>query len=181
MQRMVLCIAGAIASTGCHAQQQTSEAQAPTKQDGGEAGTAAAGVIQSGEYQYDSQTEEMKIPGMPADYGAKQIANEHSDQGTTFVRHCVSHEEALDPRLIFSLEDKACNFSHFAMANGKIDLQLVCRGSGVTETKVMTGTYTQTSFAVDVWSRISGGERSGAEMKMRVKAHRIGACSENGG
>jgi hypothetical protein len=180
MKQMALCIAGALASAACHSQPQASAANASGKRDAAKfATTAAAPVIQPGQYQYDSHTIEMKIPGMPADYGAKQIAMERSGEAITVVRHCVSREEALDPRLIFSLGDKACHFPRNIMVNGKIDMQLVCRRNGVTETKIVTGTYTPTSFAADVSMGTSGGPQSGAEMKTHVDVRRVGACSED--
>lgn len=182
MKRIALCIAGAIASTACHSQPQSGMANASARQDVNKPeGATGSPVIQPGEYQYDSHTIEMKIPGMPADYGAKQIEEERSGQTITRVRHCVSKQEALDPRLIFSLGDKACHFPSYTMASGKIDLQEVCQEDPTTETRTITGTYTPTSFAVDMSSSVSGGPRSGAEMKMHFDAQRIGACSENGG
>ena len=179
MKRIALCIAGGLSSASCHSQPQTASANASGSQASVQTGIAPGGPsLQPGEYQYKSRTEEMKVPGMPADYGAKQIEEERSGEAITVVRHCVSLKEALDPRLIFSLEDKACRGSRFTMAGAKIDLQLVCQRGGITETKTVTGSYTPTSFSVDVSSSLSGGPQSGAEMKNHLDAKRIGACSE---
>lgn len=178
MTRVALCAASAIALTACHSHRHADPAAASS--DTSNQAAAADGTLEQGNYEYDSRTIEMNIPGMPADYGAKQIAMEKSGDVITKVSHCVSRAEALDPRLIFSLGDKACHFPRYSMSGGKIELQLVCQHQPETETKTMTGSYTPTSLSVDMSSTISGGPRSGAEMKMHFDGKRIGDCPPNG-
>ena len=87
--------------------------------------TSASSLLEPGQWQFDSHTKELRIPGMPADYGAKQIALEQSGEVLTRVTRCISPAEAEDPRQVFSVGDKSCRFPHFIMANGNVSVELV--------------------------------------------------------
>ena len=64
------------------------------------------------------------------------------------------------------------------MGGGKIDIQMVCSQEGSTQTTNMTGSYTPTSYAMDMSSSGSGGgEVKGMSMKMHVDSQRVGECT----
>jgi hypothetical protein len=179
MKRVALWMIAALAATACHSKQHADPAQASNQSVSGASATSD-GTLQQGNYQYDSRTIELAIPGKPADYGAKQIAMEKSGAILTRLTHCVSRAEALDPRLIFSLGDKACHYAHYSMTGGRIDAQLVCQHGPQTETRTITGTYTPTSLSTDVTINVTGGPESGEVNKSHVDVKRIGDCPGNG-
>jgi hypothetical protein len=63
------------------------------------------------------------------------------------------------------------------MGGGKIDAQLVCSEEGSTQTTNLSGTYTSTSYSMDVSSSGTGGDRDGMSMKMHVDSQRVGECT----
>ena len=168
MRRTSLCTAAALTVAGCNAQQQTAAARA---------NAASEVTLQPGEYEYDAHTIEMKIPGKSADYDATMVAQERNDQST--VRHCVDRQEALDPRLIFSFQNKSCRFPKFAMTGGKIDARMVCQSDNASDVHVITGTYTATSFSVDLVNSQPSGPQAGYEDKSHLDGKRIGPCTES--
>jgi len=179
MKRSALWLTIALASSACHSQQHANPANAASNQV--ESQTAATdGTLQQGNYQYDSRTIELTIPGKPADYGAKQIAMEKSGEIITRLTHCISRAEALDPRLIFSLGDKACHYTHYSMTGGNIDAQMVCKHGPVTESRTISGTYTPTSLSTDVSINVTGGPESGEVNRSHVDVKRVGDCAANG-
>jgi len=63
------------------------------------------------------------------------------------------------------------------MGGGKIDIQMACDREGSTMKMNMTGTYTPTSYAMDMASTASGGAQEGMSMKMHVDSNRVGECT----
>jgi hypothetical protein len=100
--------------------------------------------------------------------------SQNSDDVT--IRHCVTRAEAEDPRLIFSLQDKSCRFPKFVMADGKVDVRMICEQANASRTDIITGTYTPTSFSVDVAINVLGGPQSGTKMNSHLVVKRVGEC-----
>jgi len=91
--------------------------------------------------------------------------------------HCVTAEDVKKPKEDFFGADKSCRYEHFTMGGGKIDIQMVCKQQGTTQTTNMAGTYTPTSYSMDMSSTGSGGEQNGMSMKMHVDSRRVGECT----
>ena len=103
----------------------------------------------------------MNIPGMPAQYAdrMKQEMAAHRQQSS---KRCLTKEEAKKPKEdFFAGQDKSCRYGHFTMGGGKIDIQMVCTAEGQTQTTNMAGSYTPTSYAMDMSSQGSGGAGEG--------------------
>jgi hypothetical protein len=62
------------------------------------------------------------------------------------------------------------------MGGGKIDIQMVCKQENLTQTTNMSGSYTPTTYSLDMSSAGTGPEQ-GMTMKMHVDAQRIGECT----
>jgi Protein of unknown function (DUF3617) len=134
-------------------------------------------MVEPGLWQSKVTIQEMNIPGIPAQYASrmKQEMAEHQQQTS---KHCLTKEEARKPKEdFFAGEDKSCKFAHFAMGGGKMDIQMVCNHEGSTQTTNMNGTYTPTSYSMDMSSTGSGGHQQGMSMKMHVDSQRIGECT----
>lgn len=147
----------------------------------------AAAVRQSGMMSGDTMIEpglwesrvtiaEMNIPGIPPEMASKMKASmaEHQKEAS---RHCVTPEEVKKPKEDFFGADKSCRYEHFAMGGGRIDIQMVCKGEGSTRTTDMHGTYTPTTYSMDMASTGSGGEGQDMSMKMHVDSKRVGECT----
>jgi hypothetical protein len=63
------------------------------------------------------------------------------------------------------------------MGGGKIDIQMTCKEEASTQTSHMSGTYTPTSYSMDMSMNGSAGRESGMTMKMHVDANRVGECT----
>jgi hypothetical protein len=119
---------------------------------------------------------EMDIPGIPPAYQAKmkQSMAESRNQASS---HCITAEDVKKPKADFFGADKSCHYAHFTMGGGKIDIQMVCSEEGTTQTTNMAGTYTPTSYSMDMSSSGGGGEAKGMSMKMHVDSQRVGECT----
>lgn len=134
-------------------------------------------MVQPGLWQSKVTVEEMNIPGMPAEYAdkMKQVMAEHREHATS---HCLTPDQVKKPKEdFFAGQDKSCHYAHFTMGGGKIDIQMVCNEEGTTQTTNMAGTYTPTSYSMDMSTNASGGRESGMNMKMHVDAQRVGQCT----
>src|SRR5437868_11544466 len=120
---------------------------------------------------------EMNIPGIRAQYAAqmKQSMAQHEDRSS---EHCVTAEQVKKPKEDFFGADKSCRYEHFTMGGGKMDIQMVCSQEGSTQTTNMAGTYTPTTYSMDMSSKgTGGGEQGGITMKMHVDSQRVGECT----
>jgi len=66
------------------------------------------------------------------------------------------------------------------MGKGRIDVHMVCQQPRGTQTSNISGTYSPTSYSMEISTLTSGGEGSGALTKMHVEARRIGDCAGKG-
>jgi hypothetical protein len=89
----------------------------------------------------------------------------------------VTEADVKKPKEDFFGADKSCKYQHFTMGGGKIDMQMVCSEEGSTQTTNLSGTYTSTSYSMDMSSNGSGGHENGMTMKMHVDGQRVGQCT----
>ena len=142
-----------------------------------QSGVMSGVTIEPGLWQSKVTIQEMNIPGLPAQYAdkMKQMMAERSQESS---KHCLTPEEVKKPKeSFFANGDKSCRYEHFTMGDGKMDMQMVCSEEGSTQTTNMSGTYTPTSYSMDMSSTASGGERQGMVMKMHVDSNRVGECA----
>lgn len=133
-------------------------------------------MIEPGLWESKVDVQDMTIPGIPPQYAAKmkQSMAEERDKGST---HCVTEADVKKPQGDFFGADKSCKYQSFKMGGGKIDIDMVCSEEGSTQTSKMTGSYTPTTYSLDMAMTGSGGEQNGMHMKMHVDAHRVGQCT----
>lgn len=134
-------------------------------------------MIEPGLWQSKVIIQEMNIPGMPAQFAdkMKQSMAEHRQQSNT---HCLTPADVKKPKEdFFAGGDKSCRYDRFTMGAGKINIAMVCREEGATQTTNMAGSYTPTSCSMDVSSSGSGGAQGAMTMKMHVDSSRVGDCS----
>ena len=134
-------------------------------------------MVEPGLWQSKVTILDMNIPGMPAAFAdkMKQSMAEHQQQSS---KHCLTKEDVKKPKEgFFAGADKSCHYGHFAMGGGKMDIQMVCDMDGATQTTDMSGTYTPTTYSMDMSSHGSAGGEKGMVMKMHVDSQRIGECS----
>lgn len=138
-------------------------------------------MIEPGLWQSKVTIQEMNIPGLPAQYAdkMKQTMAEHRNEASS---HCVTAADVKKPSEDFFGADKSCRYEHFTMGSGKIDIEMVCREEGSTQTTKMAGTYTPTSYSMDMSSKRAGTGTEGAmTMKMHVDSQRVGECTPKQG
>jgi hypothetical protein len=134
-------------------------------------------MVEPGEWQSKVSILEMNIPGMPPQYASKmkQMMAERQQETT---KHCLTKEDVKKPKEgFFAGEDKSCRYAHFSMGGGKLDIQMVCNEEGSTRTTNMAGSFTPTSYSMDMASNATEGAQAGMSMKMHVDAQRIGECT----
>jgi hypothetical protein len=96
--------------------------------------------------------------------------------------HCITAEQVKKPKEdFFGGQDKSCHYAQFTMGGSKIDIQMVCSREGSTQTMNMKGTYTPTTYSMDMASQGSASGQGAMSMKMHVDSRRIGECSAKDG
>lgn len=181
MNRIVFCVAGAMALAACNKGPQVNLKNASGQQVA--QAVSQSGVIpgdymiQPGEWASKATLQEMTFPGMPPQF-QEQMKKAMAERQGNSSKHCVTPEQAKKPKEdFFAGQDKSCRFAHFTMGGGRMDIQMVCKEEGGTRASNMSGTYTPTNYSMDVSSTVSGGPQSGAVMKMHVDAQRVGDCT----
>jgi hypothetical protein len=132
-------------------------------------------MVQPGLWQSKTTVLEMNIPGMPPEYAAKmkqQMAEHRNDSS----KHCIKPEDVKKPKEDFFGADKSCRYDHFTMGGGKMDIQMVCKQENLTQTTSISGSYTPTTYSLDMSMNGTGPEQ-GTTMKMHVDAQRVGECT----
>src|SRR4051812_33002489 len=134
-------------------------------------------MIEPGLWESKVTIQEMNIPGIPAQY-ADRMKQEMAARQQETSKHCLTKDEAKKPKEnFFASQDKSCRYAHFTMGGGKMDMQMVCKEETATQTMNMSGSYTPTSYSMDMSSSATGGHSEGMSMKMHVDANRVGECT----
>ena len=131
-------------------------------------------MVEPGLWQSRVTVLEMNIPGIPAQYADRMKAEmaEHRNESSS---HCIKPEDVMKPTEGFFGADKSCRYDHFTMGGGRIDIAMTCHQENMTQTTNMAGSYTPTTYSLDMHS--TGTGRQGMTMKMHVDAQRIGECT----
>lgn len=134
--------------------------------------------VHPGLWQSKVTIDSLDMPGMPAEMAARMKTMMAQNQPHDF-QTCLTAEDVKRPKEdFFAGKNKECRYDHFTMGGGKIDIQMVCSEEGATQTTNMAGTYTPTSYSMDMSSKgTGGGMQNGMTMKMHVDSHRIGECT----
>jgi hypothetical protein len=181
MKQAVCVIASILCLTACNKGPQVNLKNATGNQVAQavrQSGVMQAGfTIEPGEWESKLTIQQMSIPGMPAVMAEKMKARMADDQIHT-SRQCLTPEQVKQPRAdFFTGQDKSCKYQHFTMGDGKIDIQMACYEEDSTQTTNMSGTYTPTTYSMDMSSNGAGSGQSKMSMKMHVDAQRVGACT----
>lgn len=134
-------------------------------------------MIEPGLWQSKVTLDEVNIPGMPPEMATrmKQMMAERQEKANS---HCITPDQVKKPKEdFFGGQDKSCHYAQFTMGGGKIDIQMVCSGEGSTRTMNMKGTYTPTSYSMDMSSEGADAGQGKMSMKMHVDSQRVGECS----
>ncbi|HUG45316.1 MAG TPA: DUF3617 domain-containing protein [Sphingomicrobium sp.] len=134
------------------------------------------GLIRPGKWVSAVTIEEVSIPGMPPE-AAEQMQGMLTR--TRSAESCLTEEDAKQPRATFFAGNDKCRYDRFEMSSGKIDALMRCQQDGATQVMEMTGTYSPSSYRMQMSSKTEAGP--GGEpmtMQMRVEAERIGECDE---
>jgi hypothetical protein len=184
MKESAFWIVSALALSACNRGPQVNLKNATGQQVAEAVSKSAVGsgqyMIQPGEWVTRTSIVERSYPGMSAEF-QQQMQRAMAAQQPNEVKRCVTPDEARKPNEdFFAGQDSSCRFAHFTMGKGRIDVQMVCQQQLGTQTSNISGTYSPTSYSMEVSTLISGGERSGAMTKMHVEARRIGGCPAAG-
>jgi len=137
---------------------------------------ASESMVEPGLWQSKVTVLEMNIPGMPAQY-ADKMKESMAERRNDTSKHCITAADVKKPKEDFFGADKSCRYAHFTMGAGKIDIAMVCKQEGFTQNMSLSGTYTPTSYSMDMSSNGSGGPQQGMTMKMHVDSQRVGECT----
>ena len=133
-------------------------------------------MVEPGLWESKVTVQEMNIPGLPPEYAdkMKQQMASHQVQNS---KHCITPDEVKKPKEDFFGANKSCKYDHFTMGGGKIDIAMVCKEEGSTQAMNASGTYTPTTYSLDMASNATGDAENKMSMKMHVDAHRVGECT----
>lgn len=133
-------------------------------------------VFTPGMWESTSTVTAASIPGAPAEAVKKAIGK------VTAFKHCMTTEEASrEPGEIFRQGAGAdCAYDRFAIADGKIDAVMQCKGkeAGATLSTIkMSGRYDSASYEVNTRMSVPGPGGQTIAMEATTKGRRTGACS----
>ena len=133
--------------------------------------------IEPGLWETKATYSEIDIPGLPPQY-AEKMKQDMAMGRDKPSHHCIKPEDVKQPSESFFGADKDCKFQHFTMGGGKMDVAMLCKAEGTTRTMNMSGTYTPTTYSLDMAMNASGeGQESGMSIKGHIESHRVGECT----
>ena len=129
---------------------------------------AQAATVQPGMWEMAATVNTVDMPSAPP-----MVARMMQGR-TTRIRHCITLEETSRGPQEMLKTSKACTFTRYSLAGGRLSSEMVCRQGGGTMTATTSGTYTPTSFSATGRSVNTGP----ATMTMTTTStgHRIGDC-----
>jgi len=138
--------------------------------------------IQPGEWETTQEITDVKVEGAPEGMPAGMF--EAMKGRKTTVRTCITPEQAEKPSADFltAQKDSKCTYSGFEMVGGAMKGAVSCpAGEGGMAHMTMAGTYTPTSYAMDMEMRsegMGGAQMPGMTMAMKMKTtgKRLGDC-----
>lgn len=176
MMRIAILLA-AVALTACGRSEPEVDARNATVGEVAEQvreATRDSNFIRPGKWLSQVTFQEIDAPGMPP--AVREQMRGMMAKNDSY-ESCLTPEEVKRPKEDFFGADKSCRYEHFTMGGGKIDIRMQCKGEGGTQETTMTGSYTPTTYSMDMASNATGGEQSGMTMKMHVDAKRVGECT----
>ena len=171
----ILCLAACNKEPGVQLKNATGNQVAQAVK---QSGVMTSSSFEPGLWQSKINVEEMNIPGLPPEYAAKMKQNIARVRTSS---HCVTPQEVKKPKEDFFGGDKSCKYQNFTMGGGKLAVEMTCNEEGSAQRTSLTGTYTPTSYSVDLSSRTTDSGNQGTSMKMHVDAQRVGECSGKDG
>ena len=130
---------------------------------------------QPGRWESSVKIARMDIPGLPPQ--AKEAMGKQMGSTQTFAT-CLTPEQANKPDAgFFQAGAKDCKYDTFTMAGGKIDAAMICDRGGQKLKMTMAGTYSETSYDIQVKSEGEVQPGMPMLMEMGIASHRAGECN----
>jgi hypothetical protein len=168
MKKLII-IAGALALSGCGGGEEQGNGAA-----GGGAKSAAAGggslELTPGQYEVTTQVLSFDVPNMPPEMAEMMKQQQQQNEKSTT---CLTEKDVRDAQggLFTGEEDKECSENSVKLSGGRMAGRLVCGKGEEASTMEVAGTYTSTSY--DVQMTMSA---KGTKMSSRTTGRRVGDC-----
>ena len=136
---------------------------------------SSGSMVEPGLWQSKATVLEMNVPGMPPEYAAKmkQSLAEHRNEAS---KHCITAADVKKPKEDFFGAEQILPLRPFHDGWRKDRHRDGVQAESLTQTTNMSGSYTPTTYSLDMSSAGTGPEQ-GMTMKMHVDAQRIGECT----
>ncbi|MCR5872552.1 MULTISPECIES: DUF3617 domain-containing protein [unclassified Sphingomonas] len=138
---------------------------------------AAGGArFNPGEWETTVETVSIDIPGLAGPM--KDEMTKMMLQKQQVTKNCVTPEQAKSPPAEVLAQSKGrCTYEKFTMAGGKIDGTMVCDADGGKMTMKISGTFSDTAFAIDndMETTMPGGAQT-MKIKAKTSGKRVGEC-----
>lgn len=143
---------------------------------------SAALSITPGQWEATVQLTEFDFPQMPEQ--VRGMMREQMGQPQT-SRSCITPEEAADPEgsMFGQNAENGCTYSEFSMSGGNMLIEATCRpaGSPGTMNMRMEGTYTATSYNMNMAMNMDAGPAGPMSMSGQVTGNYVGPdCGAEG-
>ena len=109
----------------------------------------------------------------------QQALAAHGAQASDY-ENCISQAQAAKPlAILFSGHDVSnCRYDSFTATGGKMTAKLICKQGNGTVTRIMSGTFSPTTYAFTTEMVGDGAtEATALTMKTQMSATRVGACA----
>lgn len=142
------------------------------------AGLAATSAlaIEPGEWTTSTRMTDIQLPAdMPAEMGA--MMRRMMMENVTTASSCITQEQIDNaPQQMFRETQGECDYSHFEMANGVLDAAAQCRSDQGNMDMTMTGSYTDTTYAMEM-HMVLDGPMGQMQMTAHTDGQRTGPCT----
>ena len=158
---------------GCQQQQRASVAAENDARAAAAAQAVNPALFKAG--RWETKTDIQSVTGASMEASTKRdiVAQKSA------LDQCLPADEVARPDANFFAggDGSECQYSKFAMANGRIDATMSCTATPGTITMTLDGTYTPTSYRIDASAATTGVPGAPSNTTARLSGTWIGACN----
>jgi len=139
-----------------------------------------ANLIDHGAWETKFELVSLDFPGLAADDPARLTAIDELTRPMPVLKQCVNADSSIAANPVLTQGvGKDCVYSNYAMGNGKIAAEAVCKGAqGQRVTLKLAGTYskTQADIVREEHVEAPAGQKGAQDIKLHITARRTGDC-----
>jgi hypothetical protein len=180
MRKLVLAGAAMLVITGCSKGSVSADTDSDGKITSDEVKQAISksdmAKLKPGEWEMTVKVNDLKVEGLPEETKAKM---KESSKQPKIEKMCVTKEQIeKETMMVLGVPvDPSCKYEKMMIGGGALDTSIACTAGPNASMKMkFNGTYTDTTYKMNMDQTLAGGPMGTLSMKGIIDAKRLGDC-----